>query len=156
MPAVALCSQRAGWLRHTHANRNRLSQRISDIAASRRKRRTYRATRPSCISTCMAQASTGGCVTTSMVACAARKETTTSQVSWSIAARFNHDGILFDKGGEALIVKVRGCVLLRSPSRLPGGASFQEQQGTDHPSSTVSGHFQPSPEFRVYINQALT
>ena len=25
-----------------------------------------------------------------------------------------------------------------------------------HPSSTVNGHFQPSPEFRVYMNQALT
>lgn len=37
MLPVALCSQRAGWLRHTHANRNRLSQRISDIAQIMRR-----------------------------------------------------------------------------------------------------------------------
>lgn len=32
-----------------------------------------------------------------------------NQVSWSTAARLSHDGFLFDKGGEALVVRTQAA-----------------------------------------------
>lgn len=39
-----------------------------------------------------------------------------SQVPWSIAARFNHGGNLFDKDREALVVKLRMWLRITFPA----------------------------------------